>query len=153
MGDIAKPKPYVTQLRIIKQSNGCVMHGMKGSDSSLTGFGEAYFSTVNNGLIKGWKLHRRMTLNLIVPIGNIRFVIHDAGPDSLGGRVLPLIDTVLGPHNYSRLTVPPGFWVAFQGASKGANILLNIADIEHDPEEAINRPFDFFDAQGFNING
>ena len=152
MGDVVKSKPYLTELKIIEQTQGYVMHGMKASDYSCAGFGEAYFSTVNNGLIKGWKLHRKMTLNLIVPKGKIRFVIHDASLDSLGGDVVPLIDTVLGPHNYSRLTVPPGFWVAFQGTVIDSNMLLNIADIEHDPEESINRSVDFFSVKGFNIN-
>lgn len=152
MGHVVSLKPYLTQLRIIEQSQGCVMHGMKGSDVGYIGFGEAYFSSVNSGLIKGWKLHKKMTLNLLVPYGKIRFVVHDSSLDSPGGRTLPLIDTVLGPDNYSRLTVPPGFWVAFQGASMGSNILLNIADIEHDPEEAINKPVDFFIVKGFNVN-
>jgi dTDP-4-dehydrorhamnose 3,5-epimerase len=152
MGDIITPKPYVTQLRIIEQSQGCIMHGMKDSDPGYIGFGEAYFSTVNHGSIKGWKLHRKMTLNLIVPKGKIRFVIHDANFDSSGCDVRPLIDTVLGPHNYFRLTVPPGLWVAFKGVTLGINLLLNIADIEHDPTEAINRSVDFFNVKGFNQN-
>jgi len=152
MGDVARSKPYLTQLRIIEQSKGCVMHGMKCSDACYKGFGEAYFSTVNSGLIKGWKLHRKMTLNLVVPNGKIRFVVHDANPNSMGGKVSPLIDTVLGPHNYFRLTVPPNFWVAFKGVSLGSSMLLNIADIEHDSEEAINKPADFFLAEGFNLD-
>ena len=34
-----------------------------------------YFSVVNPGVVKGWKLHKKMTCNLIVPIGTIKFVI------------------------------------------------------------------------------
>jgi dTDP-4-dehydrorhamnose 3,5-epimerase len=152
MGDLVKIKPYLTELKIIEQTQGYVMHGMRSSDGSCAGFGEAYFSTVNNGMIKGWKLHRKMTLNLIVPHGEIRFVVHGASADSLGGEVLPVLDVVLGSKNYSRLTVPPGFWVAFQGASAVSNILLNIANIEHDQAEAINRSTDFFNVQGFNLD-
>ena len=128
------------------------MHGIKAAEDSYTGFGEAYFSTVNFGMIKGWKLHKKMTLNLIVPHGDIRFVVYDASKDELSGEVLPIIDVILGQQNYSRLTVPPGFWVAFQGVSIGFNILLNIADIEHDPEQSINRPIESFNVQGFNQN-
>lgn len=149
MGDVVKPKPYITPLKIITKEQGSVMHGMKGSEFASFSFGEAYFSTVNNEMIKGWKLHREMTMNLIVPNGKIRFVIHDSCPDSPGGKAIPLLDTVLGTHNYGRLTIPPGYWVAFQGASTDVNILLNIADIEHDPEEAINRPAHFFNIEGF----
>lgn len=151
MGNVTMTEPYLTKLQKIEQSQGRVMHGMKCSESSYVCFGEAYFSTVNYGLKKGWKLHQKMTLNLIVPNGKVRFVVQDAKANSLGGKVLPLIDTVLGPHNYARLTVPPGFWVAFEGASQDSNILLNIADIEHNPEEAINRDINFFKVDGFNL--
>ena len=152
MDEIVKPKTYLTELKIIEQAQGCIMHGIKAAEDSYTGFGEAYFSTVNFGMIKGWKLHKKMTLNLIVPHGDIRFVVYDASKDELSGEVLPIIDVILGQQNYSRLTVPPGFWVAFQGVSIGFNILLNIADIEHDPEESINRPIESFNVQGFNQN-
>ena len=91
MGDVVKSKPYLTELKIIEQTQGYVMHGMRSSDGSCAGFGEAYFSTVNNGMIKGWKLHRKMTLNLIVPHGEIRFVVHGASEDSLGGEEVPLL--------------------------------------------------------------
>ena len=95
------------------------------------GFGEAYFSSVKQNMTKGWKLHKYMTLNLIVPYGEINFIVHDG----INNRTLiePLINVTLGDNNYSRLTVPPGFWVAFKGVGKGSNILLNIASIEHNP--------------------
>ncbi len=144
MGEIVKAKPYLTELKIIEQAQGYVMHGMKATDDSCVGFGEAYFSTVNFGMIKGWKLHKIMTLNLIVPHGDIRFLVLDASEDGMGANVLPVIDITLGDSNYSRLTVPPGYWVGFCGTGFGSNILLNIADIQHDPAEAINMPLNFF---------
>ena len=51
---------------------------------------------------------------------------------------------IIGESNYKRLTVPPKIHVAFQGLSKDMNILLNIADIEHDPNESVNLPLDSF---------
>ncbi len=141
-------KPYLTELKIIEQSQGCVMHGIKSSDCSFVGFGEAYFSTVHNGLIKGWKLHREMTLNLVVPFGEIRFIVHDGMHDKREMPIEPLIDVVLGDNNYCRLTVPPNFWVAFKGVGVNINMLMNVANIEHDPNESLNKSLDFFDVNG-----
>lgn len=152
MGHLVDAKPFVTELKVLEQLEGSVMHGMKASDPSYVGFGEAYFSTVNNHKIKGWKLHKKMTLNLIVPIGDIRFVVHDASEIGNGGDVVPILDIVLGESNYSRLSVPPGFWLAFQGLSTASNMLLNIADVEHNPSEAIQRPCSFFRVRGFNAH-
>jgi len=75
-----------------------------------------------------------MTLNIIVPIGEILFVIYDESKNKFQ-------EYKIGKENYQRLTIPPGFWVAFKGIST-SNMLLNIASIEHDPNEAINCPID-----------
>lgn len=129
----------LSELKIITGENGSVMHGLKTSDPSFTGFGEAYFSTIKNGAVKGWKKHTQMTLNIIVPSGCIRFVLFD---DRKSSRTEgEFNDIKLGPeHKYYRLTVPPGIWMAFQGCTEGLNLLLNVANIPHDPTEAEQLP-------------
>ena len=128
----------LTPLRIIKGESGNVMHALKQQEESFQGFGEAYFSTVHERAVKGWKKHRRMILNLIVPAGAIKFVLYD---DRLGSITYQAIqEIVLSPENYQRLTVPPGIWMAFQGIGESDNILLNIASIPHDPLEAESLP-------------
>jgi dTDP-4-dehydrorhamnose 3,5-epimerase len=126
----------VFPLKIIKTPNGEVKHALKSSDDSFSGFGEAYFSSVDFGAIKGWKKHTQMTLNLIVPVGEIKFTIFDdrEGSDSFG----KYFSIILGVGNYQRLSISPNLWVAFEGIGKGENTLLNIASIEHNPDEAVN---------------
>ena len=123
----------LTPLKQIYHPKGDIYHGMKKSDPGFSDFGEAYFSTVHPGEVKPWKKHLRMTLNLVVPVGKIRFVMHDDRPDSSSkGHTLSV---EIGPDNYQRLTVSPGIWMAFEGLDDGLNLLLNMADMEHDPEE------------------
>ena len=38
---------------------------------------EAYFSIIKPGYIKAWKLHKKMTMNIVVPIGSVQFVFYD----------------------------------------------------------------------------
>ena len=97
------------------------------------GFGEAYFSTINNLDIKGWNKHNKMTLNLIVPFGCVKFVIYD--DQGLTSSNTNFDEVTLSSQNYQRLTVPPKLWIAFQGNSRVSSLILNIANIEHDPEE------------------
>ncbi|MCW5682811.1 MAG: dTDP-4-dehydrorhamnose 3,5-epimerase [Pseudolabrys sp.] len=118
-----------TPLAVIPLAAGDVMHAMKSSSPGYAGFGEAYFSCLVPGAMKGWKKHSRMTLNLVVPVGVVRFGIVDA--DTQEARLYQL-----GPQNYVRLTVPPGLWMAFRSGSSETSIVLNLADIEHDPSEA-----------------
>jgi dTDP-4-dehydrorhamnose 3,5-epimerase len=130
----------LTPLKQIKHEKGDIFHAMKSSENSFHSFGEAYFSFVKEGVVKGWKKHNQMLLNIIVPIGEIKFVIHDNRPDSsTSGR---FNEIMLGPDKmYARLTIEPGLWVAFQGV-KANNCLLNIASLEHDPKEADNIDID-----------
>lgn len=128
----------ITPLKEIETPGGNVFHAIKASDPGYSGFGEAYFSTAQPGKIKPWKRHNRMTLNLVVPIGKIRFVLYD-------DRTAPpkFTEVVLGnPGHYARLTVPHGIWMAFQGVAEGTSWLLNVADLQHDPAEADRRSLD-----------
>lgn len=127
----------LTPLKIIDHPLGNIMHGMKASDETFKSFGEAYFSFVNFGSVKGWKMHTKMILNLVVPLGEIKFVAFDDRENSRSRGQFQEI--VLSRNNYQKLTVPPGVWLAFQGRSQGENLLLNMASIEHDPNEAINK--------------
>lgn len=127
----------VTSLRRIANPKGDVYHGLKANEDSFMGFGEAYFSTVLPGSTKGWKRHNVMTLNLIVPVGTIDFYLR-----SDDGRMTDHVR--LGDENYARLTVPPGVWVAFSGIGDSLNLLLNVASIPHDPDEAVNVPLEYF---------
>ena len=47
----------------------------------------------------------------------------------------------LSQKNYQRLTIKPGLWMSFQGFDQ-TNILLNFANIEHDPNESISLDLD-----------
>jgi dTDP-4-dehydrorhamnose 3,5-epimerase len=143
MGEIISDV-VLTPLRIIPTPGGDVWHGMKRTDPGFSGFGEAYFSTILHNAVKPWKRHLRMTLNLIVPVGSIRFVLLDERPNSVSfGCIQSII--LSREFDYQRLTVPPGVWMAFQGISASFSILLNIADLLHDPAEIERRSLDYFE--------
>jgi len=124
------PGVFVTPLRRIDTLKGEVMHGLKASEATFAGFGEAYFSVIVAGSVKGWKKHSRVTLNLVVPVGAVRFVLFDEVSRKFSSFLISRKD------NYCRLTVPPGIWVAFQGIGGNESMLLNVASHEHDAEEA-----------------
>ena len=122
---------FITNLERIKTPGGSVMHAMKESSVGYAGFGEAYFSQIEKNSIKAWKRHKNMTLNLVVPIGKIRFILFDDREISNG----QFQEVIISMDNYCRLTVPPMVWMGFQGLSSEKSMLLNITNIEHDPGE------------------
>ena len=124
----------LTPLKKILHPKGDIFHAMKVSDKGFSEFGEAYFSTVNKNDIKGWKKHTEMILNLVVVTGEVEFVIHN-GDD--------FFNVKLSKKNYQRLTVKPNLWLAFRGLDN-ENMLLNLASIEHDPNESESMSLDSF---------
>ncbi len=125
-----------TPLQRIETDGGEVMRALRSDEAGFAGFAEAYFSRVDAGSIRAWKLHTEMTVNVIVPIGHAHFAIaHDNGFETHD----------LGPeHEYGRLTIPPGSWFGFKGGEHGA-LVLNLANILHRSDEGQNRPLDDLD--------
>ena len=128
----------ITPLEIIETFGGNVMHAMKKTDLGYADFGEAYFSEIEKNKVKAWKRHREMTLNLIVPLGTIKFVMFD---DRKGSNNM-FQEVIISKENYCRLTVPPMIWVGFKGLSSFKSILLNIASIPHNPKEVEKKEID-----------
>ena len=101
----------VTPLRRIPDERGAIMHMMRADDPHFEAFGEIYFSLVYPGVIKGWHLHQRMTLNYAVPVGMIKLVCYDDREGSPSRGVVQEIHS--GELNYCLTTVPPGVWNGF----------------------------------------
>jgi len=118
----------ITQLARISVAGGDVLHAIKKIDPGFNGFGEAYFSWITVGAVKAWKCHTKMTMNIIVPLGKVRFVFHLDGTDEF--RVEDI-----GDDRYARITIPPGIWFGFQGIAESQSLVLNVANIPHDPKE------------------
>jgi len=131
----------ITPLSIINTKGGDVLHAMKKSDHGYSGFGEAYFSTIEPKAIKGWKRHTQMVLNLVVPIGSVRFILYDDRENQ--NNINHFQEVILSiADGYARLTIPPMIWVGFQGLARQTSLVLNIANIEHSPDEIERKDLD-----------
>jgi len=131
----------VKPLRRIPDERGAVMHMLRRDDPEFEGFGEIYFSTVYPGVVKGWHLHTKMTLNYAVVSGIIKLVLYDDREgSSTHGEVQEIY---MGEESYCLVKIPPLVWNGFKGVGTGIAIVANCATIPHDPNE-IRRtdPFD-----------
>ena len=133
-------KSLIKNLNIIKNENGDVLHGLKKTDDEFNGFGEVYFSTVYKGSIKPWKRHLSATLNLIVIVGKVRFVLIEEEDSNF--KISEF--TISNPDNYCRLTIPSETWFAFQGIEEN-NIIMSVSSLIHDPNEVERKDLSSFD--------
>lgn len=125
----------ITPLRRIPDERGAILHMLRADDEHFVAFGEIYFSMVLPGVVKGWHLHKRMTLNYAVPVGTITLVLYDnrAGSPSEG----EVTELGLGGDDYALVTIPPLVWNAFRGTGTVPALVANCATIPHDPDEIV----------------
>jgi dTDP-4-dehydrorhamnose 3,5-epimerase len=123
----------ITPLRRIPDERGAIFHMLRNDSPVFEAFGEIYFSTVYPGVVKGWHIHKRMTLNYAVPVGMIKLVCFDDREGSPTRGTIQEIHT--GELNYVLVTIPPLVWNGFKGEGPEAALVANCASLPHDPEE------------------
>ena len=122
-------------LRQIPDERGKIMHMLRSDDPCFERFGEIYFSMVYPGVVKGWHLHKRMTLNYACITGMVKLVLFD---DRKGSKTRGLLQEIfIGESNYALVRVPPGVWNAFKGVASVPSIVANCATHPHDPKEIV----------------
>ena len=126
----------LTPLKQIKDERGAVFHVMKNNSETFYSFGEAYFSKINENIIKGWKYHKEMKQNFCVPYGKLKLVLFDNRINSASkGGINEII--LSDDKNYIRVTIPENIWYSFKCLSDDYCLLLNIANIKHKKNESI----------------
>lgn len=123
----------IKPLKKIPDERGTIMHMMRCDDPDFEKFGEIYFSTVYPGVIKGWHIHKEMTLNYAVIYGMIKLVLYDEREGSpTKGEIQEIF---LGWDNYCLVKIPPMIWNGFKGIGTTMAIVANLASVPHRSDE------------------
>lgn len=130
----------VVKLQQIPDERGKIMHMLRCDDAHFEKFGEVYFSWVYPGVIKGWHVHKKMTLNYAVPIGMIKLVLYDDRIKSpTRGKIQEMF---IGEDNYVLVKIPPMIWNGFKGIGTKPAMIVNCATFPYSPSEIIRKdPF------------
>jgi len=125
----------VVPLRRIPDERGTVSHMLKRTDPHFREFGEIYFSSVYRGVVKGWHLHREMTLNYACIFGRIKLVLYDEreGSPTRGN----LTEIFLGEDYYALVVIPQDIWNGFKGMSDPYALVANCATHPHDQSQSV----------------
>ena len=126
---------FKKNIKIIKQKKirnplGNIIKIINKDNKGYVGFSEAYFSEIKKNHIKAWKYHKKMTLNLFVVQGKVKFVFFD--------NKNSFYQIVLGEFDYKQVFVKPKVWFGFKGLQK-KNKILNFANIVHNANELIRK--------------
>ena len=112
-----------------------MLHMLRIDDEHFEQFGEIYFSVIFPGVIKGWHIHKKMTLNYAAIVGNIKLVLYDQREESSTHEELQEI--YMGEDNYCLVQIPPHIENGFKAIGNEKAIVANSATHPHDPDEII----------------
>jgi dTDP-4-dehydrorhamnose 3,5-epimerase len=127
----------IQELRQIPDERGRVMHMIRADNPLFKNFGEIYFSEVLPGVVKAWKRHKEMTQLIAVPVGMIKLVIYDDPENAKSKGDLKVVE--IGRDNYKLVKIPPNLWYGFKCISEHPALLVNCANLPHDPSETESR--------------
>ena len=130
----------ITNLKIMSDERGKVMHMLRSDSPVFKKFGEIYFSTIYQNIVKGWHLHLKSTLNYVCIKGEVKLVLFDdRKKSSTNGKFQEII---LSPKNYFLVSIPPNIWNGFKGVASQESIIANCLDNPHDENEMVRKNYD-----------
>lgn len=125
----------IIPLKVIPDERGMILHMLRRDERHFEKFGEIYFSIAYPGVVKGWHLHKSMTLNYAVVSGTIKLVLYDMRDKSPTKGSLE--ELFIGERNYVLVKIPPGVLNGYKTIGAMPSILANCATEPHDPTEMI----------------
>jgi dTDP-4-dehydrorhamnose 3,5-epimerase len=141
MSETAITGVEIVPLRRIPDERGTIYHMLSVKDPHFSQFGEIYFTSVYQGIVKGWHRHRDMTLNYACIYGRVKLVLYDDREDSATRGAL--IERFLGPDEHSLVVIPPGVWNGVKGMSSPFALVANCCTHPHDASRTSRLdPFD-----------
>ena len=121
--------------KIIIHNKGNIMHYINRTNKNFIKFGEVYFSWIKKNKVKGWKFHKKMHMNLTVPVGEIQFTFFDSNLEK--NKIINL-----GEKKFGTLYVPPRIWFSFKNLNKNKDsLLVNFSSILHSKTESLNKKY------------
>ena len=128
----------IHSLKKVKRKGGDIFKIIDKKSKGFKGFSETYFSWVNYGSVKAWKFHKKMTMNLVVPFGKVKFIFFDI-------KTKKKLKVIIGKKNYKRIKVGPGIWFGFKGLSKPSSLVMNFSNFTFNKKEILRKEKDDID--------
>ena len=127
----------ISELKVISDKRGKIMHMMRTDSPVFKKFGEIYFSTIYKNIIKGWHLHLTSTLNYACIKGKVKLVLFDDRKNSKSKNQYQEI--ILTPEKYFLVTIPPNIWNGFKGLDEEESIIANCLTLPHNEKEMVRK--------------
>lgn len=119
----------VISLKKITNEKGFLLEVQRNDDKDFPGFGQAYITTTNPGIIKAWYRHHKQIDQIALIKGELLLVLYDTRQNSTSYNQIKEIHMV--EKNPLLVQIPPGVWHGFKTISNEPALLLHINTIAY----------------------
>lgn len=112
-------------LRVLPDERGRLFEMLREDDALFLKFGQAYCTTVNAGVVKGWHYHKKQQDNFVCVSGMIKLVAYDSRPGSPTKGLLN--EFFIGIHHPLLVQIPPGVYHGFKGLTEPEAVVINLS--------------------------
>jgi len=118
-------------LKRMLNERGYLMEVQRNDDDHYSGFGQAYITATNPGVVKAWYRHKRQTDQITLIKGAILLVLYDErkGSPTYGN----LQEIHLDEANPLLVQIPSGVWHGFMALNNEQAILLHLNSVSFHP--------------------
>ena len=116
------------RFEVKKNLKGDIFKILDKKSQNYFGFGELYISSLNKGVSKGWNLHKKMILNLIVIRGKVRFILKKNNKIS---------KTTLTQDKKEIITIKPNVWIKMINLDPNISEIINFANLKYNKNEIV----------------
>ena len=117
---------HVKPLRVIPDERGRLFEMLRRDDPIFVKFGQIYCTTVHEGVVKAWHLHKRQIDHFVCVGGMIKLVLYDSRKASPTRGTLN--EFFIGVHQPLLVQVPAGVYHGFKGLSDPEAVVINITN-------------------------
>jgi len=111
-----------------KNLKGDIFKILDKKSENYFGFGELYITSLKKGISKGWNLHKKMVLNLIVIKGKVRFVMKKNNK---------INKTTLSHNKKEILTIKSNVWIKMINLDSSTSEIINFANLKYNKNEIL----------------
>lgn len=122
----------VVPLKKIVNERGHLMEVQRQDDFHYPGFGQAYITSTECGVVKAWYRHHQQVDQIAIIKGVVNLVLYDTRENSPSCNNLQEI--LLEEGHPKLVQIPPGIWHGFQAIAQEASLLLHLNTIPFDFE-------------------
>lgn len=123
----------IIPLKMVVNARGHLMEVQRADDDCHPGFGQAYVTCTQPGVVKAWYRHREQFDQIALIKGELTLALYDTREGS--ATLHNLVEVAITQERPMLVQIPPGVWHGFKAAGREPAYLLHLNSVAYKFEQ------------------